>query len=70
MGPYQIDIHPFSFHNVKDIFSFINVAVDKCNLGKSVSKSHKQDESASINEIVDCAKIAALIYMRKLKTSG
>jgi acetylornithine deacetylase/succinyl-diaminopimelate desuccinylase-like protein len=39
-------------------------------VGGPYSNGHKQDESASIDEIVDCAKIAALIYMRKLKTSG
>ena len=38
-------------------------------VGGPYSNGHKQDESASIDEIVDCAKIAALIYMRKLKTS-
>ena len=35
-------------------------------VGGPYSNGHKQDESASIDEIVDCAKIAALIYMRKL----
>ena len=39
-------------------------------VGGPYSNGHKQDESASIDEIVDCTKIAALIYMRKLKTSG
>jgi succinyl-diaminopimelate desuccinylase len=36
-------------------------------VGGPYSNGHKQDESASIDEIVDCAKIAALLYMRKLR---
>jgi succinyl-diaminopimelate desuccinylase len=35
-------------------------------IGGPYSNGHKQDENASIDEIVDCAKIAALLYMRKL----
>jgi len=35
-------------------------------LGGPYSNGHKQDESASIDEIVECAKIVALMYMRKL----
>jgi succinyl-diaminopimelate desuccinylase len=37
-------------------------------VGGPYSNGHKQDENASIDEIVDCAKIAALLYMRKLGT--
>jgi len=35
-------------------------------VGGPYSRGHKQDESASIDEIIDCAKIAALLYMRTL----
>ncbi len=35
-------------------------------VGGPYSNGHKQDENASIDEIVDCAKIAALLYLRKL----
>jgi len=35
-------------------------------VGGPYSRGHKQDESASIDEIVECAKIVALVYMRKL----
>ena len=37
-------------------------------VGGQYSRGHKQDENASIDEIIDCSKIAALLYMRKLKT--
>jgi succinyl-diaminopimelate desuccinylase len=37
-------------------------------VGGPYSNGHKQDENASIDEIVDCAKIAALLYLRKLST--
>lgn len=35
-------------------------------VGGSYSNVHKQDESASIDEIVDCAKIVALLYIKNL----
>ncbi len=35
-------------------------------VGGPYSNGHKQDENASIDEIVDSTKIAALLYMRKL----
>ena len=35
-------------------------------IGGPYSNGHKQDENASIDEIVDCAKIVALFYMKKL----
>ncbi len=35
-------------------------------VGGPHSNEHKQDENASIDAIVDCAKIVALFYMRKL----
>lgn len=35
-------------------------------VGGPYSNGHKQDESASIDEIVECVKIVALMYMRKL----
>jgi len=35
-------------------------------IGGAYSRGHKQDESASIDELVACAKIVALMYMRKL----
>jgi acetylornithine deacetylase/succinyl-diaminopimelate desuccinylase-like protein len=35
-------------------------------VGGSYSRGHQQDESASIDEIVQCAKAVALIVMRKL----
>jgi acetylornithine deacetylase/succinyl-diaminopimelate desuccinylase-like protein len=35
-------------------------------VGGPYSNEHKQDENASIDAIVDCAKIVALFYMRKL----
>jgi succinyl-diaminopimelate desuccinylase len=35
-------------------------------VGGPYSNGHRQDENASIDEIVDCTKIAALLYMRKL----
>jgi len=35
-------------------------------VGGAYSNGHKQDENASIDEIIDCAKIAALLYMRIL----
>ena len=35
-------------------------------IGGAYSRGHKQDESASIDELVTCAKIVALMYMRKL----
>ena len=38
-------------------------------VGGPYSNGHKQDENASIDEITDCAKIAALLYMRTLSTS-
>jgi succinyl-diaminopimelate desuccinylase len=39
-------------------------------VGGPYSNGHKQDENASIDEITDCAKIAALLYMRTLSTSS
>ncbi len=36
-------------------------------VGGPYSNGHKQDESASIDEIVDLTKIAALLYMKKLE---
>ena len=39
-------------------------------VGDPYSNGHKQDENASIDEITDCAKIAALLYMRTLSTSS
>jgi len=36
-------------------------------VGGAYSRGHKQDENASIDEIIDCAKIAALLYTRTLK---
>ncbi len=39
-------------------------------VGGPYSNGHKQDENASIDEITDCAKIAAILYMRTLSTSG
>ncbi|MGQ9680859.1 MAG: M20 family metallopeptidase [Candidatus Bathyarchaeia archaeon] len=38
-------------------------------VGGSYSRGHQQDESASIDEIIDCAKATALICMRKLGTA-
>jgi len=38
-------------------------------VGGPYSNGHKQDENASIDEITDCSKIAALLYMRILKAS-
>jgi succinyl-diaminopimelate desuccinylase len=35
-------------------------------VGGPYSNGHKQDESVAIDEIVECTKIVALIYMRKL----
>jgi acetylornithine deacetylase/succinyl-diaminopimelate desuccinylase-like protein len=35
-------------------------------VGGPYSNVHKQDESAAIDEIVECAKIVALVVMRKL----
>ena len=37
-------------------------------VGGPYSNGHRQDENASIDEITDCAKIAALLYMRILST--
>jgi succinyl-diaminopimelate desuccinylase len=37
-------------------------------VGGPYSNGHKQDENASIDEITDCAKIAALLYMQILST--
>ena len=38
-------------------------------VGGPYSNGHKQNENASIDEIADCSKIAALLYMRILKAS-
>ncbi len=38
-------------------------------VGGPYSNTHKQDESVSIDEIVDLTKITALLYMRKLGIS-
>jgi len=38
-------------------------------LGGLYGNTHKQDESASIDELLDLTKITALLYMRKLGTS-
>jgi succinyl-diaminopimelate desuccinylase len=38
-------------------------------VGGPYSNGHRQDENASIDEIVDCTKITALLYMRKLGLS-
>jgi acetylornithine deacetylase/succinyl-diaminopimelate desuccinylase-like protein len=35
-------------------------------VGGAYSNGHSQDENASIDEIVECAKAVALITMRKL----
>jgi len=35
-------------------------------VGGPYSNGHKQDENASIDEIIECSKAVALIYMRKL----
>jgi len=35
-------------------------------IGGSYSRGHQQDESASIDEIIECTKAVALMYMRKL----
>ena len=39
-------------------------------VGGPYSNGHKQDENASIDEITDCAKIAALLYMRTLSPTS
>jgi len=36
-------------------------------VGGPYSKGHKQDENASIDEIIACSKVISLIWMRKLK---
>ncbi|MCJ7732360.1 M20/M25/M40 family metallo-hydrolase, partial [Candidatus Bathyarchaeota archaeon] len=38
-------------------------------VGGAYSRGHKQDENASIDEIIECSKAAALIIMRKLGTA-
>jgi acetylornithine deacetylase/succinyl-diaminopimelate desuccinylase-like protein len=38
-------------------------------VGGPYSNTHQQDESVSIDELVDLTKITALLYMRKLGTS-
>jgi len=38
-------------------------------VGGSYSQGHKQDENASIDEIVECSKAVALLFMRKLGAS-
>ena len=38
-------------------------------IGGLYGNTHKQDESASIDELLDLTKITALLYMRKLGTS-
>jgi acetylornithine deacetylase/succinyl-diaminopimelate desuccinylase-like protein len=38
-------------------------------VGGPYSNGHRQDENASIDEIIDSTKIAALLYMRKLGVS-
>ena len=35
-------------------------------VGGTYSRGHKQDENASIDEIIECSKAVALIIMRKL----
>jgi len=35
-------------------------------VGGAYSRGHKQDENASIDEIIECSKAVALIIMRKL----
>jgi len=37
-------------------------------VGGPYGNAHKQDESVSIDELVDMTKIAALLYLRKLKS--
>lgn len=39
-------------------------------VGGSYHRGHKQDENASIDEIIECSKATALIIMRKLGISG
>ena len=39
-------------------------------VGGSYSRGHKQDENASIDEIIECSKAVALIIMRKLGASS
>jgi succinyl-diaminopimelate desuccinylase len=39
-------------------------------VGGAYSRGHKQDENASIDEIVECSKAVALLYMRKLQAAG
>lgn len=35
-------------------------------VGGLASRGHKQDENASIDEIIQCSKAVALLFMRKL----
>ncbi len=35
-------------------------------VGGPYSNGHKQDENASIDEIIQCSKAVALLFMRKL----
>jgi acetylornithine deacetylase/succinyl-diaminopimelate desuccinylase-like protein len=35
-------------------------------VGGAYSRGHKQDENASIDEIIQCSKAVALLYMRRL----
>lgn len=47
-----------------------NMSCVNFGVGGPYSNGHKQDENASIDEIIECSKAVALLYMRKLGVAG
>ena len=64
---YQVN--PPKRYNIDEVGAIMGGMGIPCfnlGVGGPYSRGHKQDENASIDEIIDCTKIAALLYMRKL----
>jgi acetylornithine deacetylase/succinyl-diaminopimelate desuccinylase-like protein len=60
----------FNIDKVGAITGGMGVTCSYLGVGGPFSNGHKQDENAYIDEITDCAKIAARLYMRTLPTSS
>lgn len=58
----------YNINKVGAITGGMGVPCFNLGVGGPYSNGHKQNENASIDEIIDCSKIAALLYMRTLRT--
>jgi succinyl-diaminopimelate desuccinylase len=66
---YQVNPpEKYDINEVGAITGGMGVPCFNLGVGGPYSNGHKQNENASIDEIIDCSKIAALLYMRTLGT--